>query len=131
MYFCKFIPQLRRNKDDRLYLYQLSTVPTNLHHLSPQYLLIYILFLIIYVFLILTVSISIIFHHKSNLAKNYLMYHLLDTIFNFLSNYVLLFPQQCDKNTSEMIGCCLKIDRGILGKPRMHKTQNTSIQYHI
>jgi hypothetical protein len=30
----------------------------------------------------------------SSLAKNYLIYHLIHIIFNFLLNYLLLFPQQ-------------------------------------
>jgi hypothetical protein len=51
--------------------------------------------LIIYVnFSILIVFVSIIFHFKSILAINYLVSHLLDTIFNFLLNYVLLFLWQ-------------------------------------
>jgi hypothetical protein len=58
-------------------------------------LLIYIFPLIIFVnFSILIIFVSIVFHLKSILAKNYLMSHLLDTIFNFLLNHVLLFPQQ-------------------------------------
>jgi hypothetical protein len=40
------------------------------------------------------IFVSIIFHLKSILAKNYLMSHLLDTKFNFLLNYELLFLQQ-------------------------------------
>jgi hypothetical protein len=46
-------------------------------------------------FSILIVFVSIIFHLKSSLAKNYLMSSLLHTIFNLLLNCVLLFPQQC------------------------------------
>jgi hypothetical protein len=40
------------------------------------------------------IFVSIIFHLKLILVKNYLMSHLLDTVFNFLLIYVLLFPQQ-------------------------------------
>jgi hypothetical protein len=46
------------------------------------------------IFSILIIFVSIIFHIKSSLAKNYLMSPLLHTIFNFLLNYMLLFPQQ-------------------------------------
>jgi hypothetical protein len=52
--------------------------------------------LIIFVqfFFILIVFVSSIFHLQSVLAKNYLMSHLIDVIFNFLLNGVLLFLQQ-------------------------------------
>jgi hypothetical protein len=43
------------------------------------------------IFLIIIVFVSIIFHLKSILTKNYLISHLLNMIFNFLLNYVLLF----------------------------------------
>jgi hypothetical protein len=56
---------------------------------------IYILSIIIsIIFSIPIVFILIIFHLKSSLAKNYLMSPLFHMIFNFLLNYVLLFPQQ-------------------------------------
>jgi hypothetical protein len=48
----------------------------------------------IYYFFILIIFISIIFHLKSSLPKNYLISHLLHPIFNFLLNRVLLFSQQ-------------------------------------
>jgi cell division protein FtsW (lipid II flippase) len=42
-------------------------------------------------FFILIIFVSIIFHLKSSLDKNYLMSHILYMIFNFLLSCVLFF----------------------------------------
>jgi hypothetical protein len=77
MQFCKLVSELQRNTD---------VAHANVHFLS----------LIIFVqFFILIVFVSSIFHLQSILAINYLMSHILDAVFNFLLNCVLLFLQQC------------------------------------